>query len=88
MTIVYATQGLGAEESATNTAIAGFEKANPGIKVKYLLLSSNTSDALQQLTENFISGSSTPDVIESDIIYPAEFARAGSFRRSPSSTRI
>ena len=77
VTIVYATQGLGAEESATNTAIAGFEKANPGIKVKYLLLSSNTSDALQQLTEEFISGSSTPDVIESDIIYPAEFAKAG-----------
>jgi multiple sugar transport system substrate-binding protein len=41
------------------------------------LLSSNTSDALQQLTEEFISGSSTPDVIESDIIYPAEFAKAG-----------
>jgi multiple sugar transport system substrate-binding protein len=77
VTIVYATQGLGAEESATNTAIAGFEKANPGIKVKYLLLSSNTTDALQQLTEDFVSGSSTPDVIESDIIYPAEFARAG-----------
>lgn len=77
VTIVYATQGLGAEESATNTAIAGFEKANPGIKVKYLLLSSNTTDALQQLTEDFISGSSTPDVIESDIIYPAEFAKAG-----------
>ena len=77
VTIVYATQGLGAEESATNTAIAGFEKANPSIKVKYLLLSSNTTDALQQLTEDFISGSSTPDVIESDIIYPAQFARAG-----------
>jgi multiple sugar transport system substrate-binding protein len=77
VTIVYATQGLGAEESATNTAIAGFEKANPGIRVKYFLLSSNTSDALQQLTDDFISGSSTPDVIESDIIYPAEFAKAG-----------
>ena len=77
VTIVYATQGLGAEEAATNTAIAGFEKANPGIKVKYLLLSSNTTDALQQLTEDFISGSSTPDVIESDIIYPAQFAKAG-----------
>ena len=77
VTIVYATQGLGAEEAATNTAIAGFERANPGIKIKYLLLSSNTTDALQQLTQDFISGSSTPDVIESDIIYPAQFAKAG-----------
>ncbi|MCU1491087.1 MAG: transporter substrate-binding protein [Acidimicrobiaceae bacterium] len=76
-TVVFAVQGLGAEQATTNAAIAGFEKANPSIKVKTMLLSSNTSDALQQLTNDFTSGSSTPDIIESDIIYPAEFAKAG-----------
>ena len=77
VTIEFATQGLGAEESATNAAIAGFERANPNIKVKDFVLSSNTSDALQQLTEQFVAGSGTPDVIESDVIYPATFAQSG-----------
>lgn len=77
VTIEFATQGLGAEEGATNAAIAGFERANPNIKVKDFVLSTNTSDALQQLTQEFVAGSGTPDVIESDVIYPATFAQAG-----------
>ena len=77
VTIEFATQGLGAEEAATNAAIAGFERANPNIKVKDFILSSNTSDALQQLTEQFVAGSGTPDVIESDVVYPATFAQSG-----------
>lgn len=77
VTIEFATQGLGAEEAATNAAIAGFERANPDIKVKDFVLSTNTSDALQQLTQQFVAGSGTPDVIESDVIYPATFAQSG-----------
>lgn len=76
-TIVMATQGLGTEGSATSAAIAGFEKANPNIKVQVLALSPTSNNAYQQLTQRFIAGSSTPDVITADVVWPATFARAG-----------
>jgi multiple sugar transport system substrate-binding protein len=76
-TIVFATQGLGGEGSASKAAVAAFEKANPNIKVSILSLSPVGDVALQQLQQRFISGASTPDVITSDVIWPATFARAG-----------
>src|SRR5215469_3298240 len=74
-TIVFATQGLGGEGTATQAAVAAFEKANPNIKVSILSLSPVSDVALQQLEQRFISGSSTPDVITSDVVWPATFAR-------------
>ncbi len=76
-TIVFATQGLGGEGTATKAAVAAFEKANPKIKVQLLPLSPVSDVALQQLQQRFISGSSTPDVITSDVVWPATFARPG-----------
>lgn len=76
-TIVFATQGLGSEGSATSAAVAAFEKAHPNITVKLLVLSPTANSAYQQLTQRFVSGSSTPDVITADVIWPATFARAG-----------
>jgi multiple sugar transport system substrate-binding protein len=76
-TIVFATQGLGSEGTATQAAVAAFEKANPNIKVSILSLSSSSDVTLQQLEQRFISKSSTPDVITTDVTYPATFARAG-----------
>lgn len=76
-TIVFATQGLGSEGTATQAAVAAFEKANPNIKVSILSLSPVSDVALQQLQQRFISGSSTPDVITSDVVWPATFARPG-----------
>jgi multiple sugar transport system substrate-binding protein len=76
-TIVFATQGLGGEGTATQAAVAAFEKANPKIKVSILSLSSSSDVALQQLEQRFLSGSGTPDVITADVTYPATFARAG-----------
>lgn len=76
-TIVFATQGLGGEGTATQAAVAAFEKAYPNIKVSILSLSPVSDVALQQLEQHFISGSSTPDVITADVTYPATFARAG-----------
>jgi multiple sugar transport system substrate-binding protein len=76
-TIVFATQGLGTEGAATKSAVAAFEKANPNIKVQLLVLSPTANNAYQQLTQRFIAGSSTPDVITADVIWPATFARAG-----------
>lgn len=77
VTIEFATQGLGAEGDASKKAVAGFEKANPNIHVNILTLSSTSNDAYQQLTQRFVAGSATPDVVTSDVIWPATFAKSG-----------
>ena len=76
-TIVFATQGLGTEGDATKAAIAGFEKAHPNIHVQLLTLSPTSNNAYQQLQQRFVAKSSTPDVVTSDVIWPATFAQAG-----------
>jgi multiple sugar transport system substrate-binding protein len=76
-TIVFATQGLGAEGSATTAAVKAFEKLHPNIHVSILTLSPTADVAYQQLTQHFTAGSSTPDVITSDVIWPSTFARPG-----------
>src|SRR5262249_29006129 len=76
-TIVFASQGLGSEGDATKAAIAGFMKAHPNIKVNLLELSPTADNAFQQLTQRFIAGSDTPDVITADVIWPATFGRSG-----------
>jgi multiple sugar transport system substrate-binding protein len=79
-TIVFAESGLGTEGKQTQTAIEGFEKANPNIKVSIDVLSPDSTTYLQQLQQRFIAGSSTPDILESDVTYPAKFAQAGWIR--------
>src|SRR5580700_7731821 len=76
-TIVFAESGLGTEGMQTQVAINAFEKANPNIKVSVQVLSTDSTTYLSQLEHDFISGSSTPDVFESDVTYPAKFAQAG-----------
>jgi multiple sugar transport system substrate-binding protein len=76
-TIVFATQGLGAEGTATQAAVKAFEKLHPNITVSILTLSPTADVAYQQLTQHFTAGSSTPDVITSDVIWPSTFARPG-----------
>ena len=76
-TIVFAESGLGTEGQQTQKAINGFEAANPNIKVTVQVLSSDSTTYLSQLEHDFISGSTTPDVFESDVTYPAKFAQAG-----------
>jgi multiple sugar transport system substrate-binding protein len=76
-TISFAESGLGTEGAQTQLAINAFEKANPSIKVSVDVLSPNSTTYLQQLEQRFIAGSSTPDVLESDVTYPAKFALAG-----------
>jgi multiple sugar transport system substrate-binding protein len=76
-TIVFAESGLGAEGQQTQKAIDGFEAANPNIKVTVQVLSSDSTTYLSTLEHDFISGSTTPDVFESDVTYPAKFAQAG-----------
>src|SRR6266699_1556087 len=76
-TIVFATQGLGAEGTATMAAVKAFEKLHPKIHVSILTLSPTSDVAYEQLTQRFTSGSPTPDVITSDVIWPSTFARPG-----------
>ncbi len=76
-TIVFATQGLGSEGTATTAAVKAFEKLHPNITVQILNLSPTSDVAFEQLTQRFTAGSSTPDVITSDVIWPAQFAQSG-----------
>jgi len=76
-TIVFATQGLGSEGTATTTAVKAFEKLHPNITVQILSLSPTSDVAFEQLTQRFTAGSSSPDVITSDVIWPAQFAQSG-----------
>jgi multiple sugar transport system substrate-binding protein len=76
-TIVFAESGLGTEGAQTALAIKAFEKANPNITVKTDVLSPESTTYLSQLEHSFIAGSTTPDVFESDVTYPAKFAQAG-----------
>jgi multiple sugar transport system substrate-binding protein len=76
-TIVFATQGLGSEGTATSSAVAAFEKLHPNIKVQILSLSPTSDVAEEQLEHYFTAGSSTPDLVTTDVTWPATFARAG-----------
>jgi multiple sugar transport system substrate-binding protein len=76
-TIVFATQGLGTEGTATANAVKAFEKLHSNITVKILSLSPTSDVAEQQLEHYFIAGSSTPDVVTTDVTWPSTFARSG-----------
>jgi multiple sugar transport system substrate-binding protein len=76
-TIVFASAGLGTEGTATMAAIKGFEKLHPNITVSLMSLSSSSTVAEQQEEHNFIAGSSTPDVVYTDVVWPSTFARSG-----------
>jgi len=76
-TIVFASAGLGTEGTATKAAIASFEKLHPNIKVSLLSLSSNSTVAQEQEEHYFLAGSSTPDVLYTDVTWPSTFARSG-----------
>lgn len=76
-TVVFATQGLGSEGTATTSAVAAFEKLHPNIKVQILSLSPTSDVAEEQLEHYFTAGSSTPDLVTTDVTWPATFARAG-----------
>jgi len=76
-TIVFATAGLGSEGTATMAAIKAFEQLHPNITVTILNLSSSATVAEQQEEKYFLAGSSTPDVLYTDVTWPSSFARAG-----------
>jgi multiple sugar transport system substrate-binding protein len=76
-TITFATAGLGSEGTATKAAIKAFEKLHSNITVNILNLSSQATIAQQQEEKYFLAGSSTPDVLYTDVTWPSAFARSG-----------
>ncbi|MCL4496420.1 MAG: ABC transporter substrate-binding protein [Firmicutes bacterium] len=74
--LVFATQGLGTEAQATQQAVKEFEKLHPHIHVQIETLSASSNSAYQTLVTDLNSGSATPDVITSDVIWPPTFAAA------------
>ena len=76
VTLVFATQGLGTEAKATAQAVKEFEKLHPHIHVQIETLSASSNNAYQTLVTDLNSGSATPDVITSDVIWPPTFAAA------------
>jgi multiple sugar transport system substrate-binding protein len=76
-TVVVASSGLGAEGEATQAAANDFQRLHPNVHIRFLVLSSNSTKFLHQVEQRLSAGSSTPDVIESDVTYPAAFAKAG-----------
>jgi multiple sugar transport system substrate-binding protein len=75
--VVVASSGLGTEGEATQAAANDFQRLHPNVHIQFLVLSSNSTKFLHQVEQRLSAGSSTPDVIESDVTYPATFARAG-----------
>jgi trehalose/maltose transport system substrate-binding protein len=52
-----------------------FEETHPGIKVKVELGPNNVETVRGTLATQIFSGSSTPDVYEGDVMWPAQFAK-------------
>lgn len=75
--ITFAQAGLGPEGETTAAAIKAFEQANPGIKVKVQVLSTDATQYAQQLQQRFVAGSSTPDVFMIDETSPATYGKSG-----------
>jgi multiple sugar transport system substrate-binding protein len=78
-TIVFATDGLGGEGQATNSAIAGFEKQYPNIKVQVFNLDASATNQLTQLDQRFQAGTGL-DVVDGDVTWTSQFAAAGYIR--------
>ncbi|MEY9846506.1 ABC transporter substrate-binding protein [Streptacidiphilus sp. MAP5-3] len=59
------------------TLIAAFEKANPGITVNLEQAPSDTDAYRSTLTTQISGGSSSFDVYNGDVVWPAQFGKAG-----------
>jgi len=75
--ITFAISGLGAEGTYLEKQVSEFNTANPGIKVIVDTDSSNSTVFLSQVNNAFAAGSSSPDVVESDVTYTAKWAAGG-----------
>jgi multiple sugar transport system substrate-binding protein len=73
----YANQFGPTTKDVRKTLIAAFEKANPGITVKLEQAPSDSDAYRSALTTQISGGSSSFDVYNGDVVWPAQFAKAG-----------
>jgi len=73
----YANQFGPTGTDVRKTLIAAFEKANPGITVKLEQAPSDSDSFRSTLTTQISGGSSSFDVYNGDVIWPAQFGKAG-----------
>ena len=79
---MWGTYGNGGNSAQTDVLekqlIPAFEKANPGITVKYVDM---PYDGLKQKLTTSAAGGELPDLVRSDIGWVAQFAKLGVFKR-------
>ncbi|WP_405520736.1 ABC transporter substrate-binding protein [Streptomyces canus] len=73
----YANQFGPTSTDVRKTLIAAFEKANPKIKVKLEQAPSDSDAYRSTLTTQISGGSSSFDVYNGDVVWPAQFGKAG-----------
>jgi multiple sugar transport system substrate-binding protein len=73
----YANQFGPTSTDVRETLITAFEKANPGIKVKLEQAPSDSDAYRSALTTQISGGSSSFDVYNGDVVWPAQFGKAG-----------
>ncbi len=73
----YANQFGPTNMDVRKTLIADFEKAYPHIKVKLLPAPSDSDTIRSTLTTQISGGSSSFDVYSGDVVWPAQFGKAG-----------
>lgn len=72
------TWAVGKDPTGQHQSLAGqFEKLHPGIKIKLLEMPESSTAQHDAYVTYLASGDRTVDVYSIDIIWPAEFARAG-----------
>src|SRR5205807_9897608 len=77
-TITWLSSPLGPAGTDARTAlVAAFEKANPGITVKFVNAPASTDTTRSTLTTQISGGATTPDVYNGDVVWPAQFGQAG-----------
>ncbi|MFI2184461.1 ABC transporter substrate-binding protein [Streptomyces sioyaensis] len=76
--ITWLSSPLGpAGTDARRALVAAFEKAHPGISVKLVNSPTSTDTTRSTLTTQISGGASTPDVYNGDVVWPAQFGKAG-----------
>ncbi|MDI5961767.1 ABC transporter substrate-binding protein [Streptomyces sp. SL13] len=73
----YANQFGPTNTDVRKTLIAAFEKANPAIKVKLQAAPSDSDTFRSTLTTQISGGNSSFDVYDGDVVWPAQFGKAG-----------
>lgn len=73
----YANQFGPTNVDVRKTLIAAFEKANPAVKVKLEQAPSDSDAYRSTLTTQISGGSSSFDVYNGDVVWPAQFGKAG-----------